>query len=143
MSFGAPFSTKISSTLRLRPTGSLISVFSFPSENVPAPPSPNCTLESGFSTPVFQNSSTSFCRSSTGAPCSRRNGRYPYSARKYAQKSPAGPHPTTTGRDFNFSLPPAGKIYGIASWSCTLPTRFFRVSIFKSCFSLSAFTSTV
>ena len=69
--------------------------------------------------------------------------RYPYSARKYAQKSPAGPHPTTTGRDFNFSLPPAGKTYGIASWSCTLPARFFRVSIFKSCFSLSAFTSTV
>ena len=63
--------------------------------------------------------------------------------RKYAQKSPAGPHPTTTGRDFNFSLPPAGKTYGIASWSCTLPARFFRVSIFKSCFSLSAFTSTV
>lgn len=34
------------------------SVLSFPSEKVPAPPSPNCTLESGSSTPSFQKRST-------------------------------------------------------------------------------------
>ena len=32
--------------------GSLIWLYSLPSENVPAPPSPNCTFDSGSSTPL-------------------------------------------------------------------------------------------
>ena len=50
MSAGAPASTKASSTWRI--WGDLIPVFSLPSENVPAPPSPNWM----------------FVRSSSGAP---------------------------------------------------------------------------
>ena len=60
--------TKVSSTKRFRPTGSLTRVFSLPSENVPAPPSPNCTLDFVLRIPVSQNSSTSRCLSRTEAP---------------------------------------------------------------------------
>ena len=47
LSLGAPFFTKISSTFRPLPSLSFTRVLSLPSEKVPAPPSPNCTFDSG------------------------------------------------------------------------------------------------
>ena len=70
----APCSTKISRTLLIRPYTSLTCVFSFPSEKVPAPPSPNCALDSGLSFPPFQNESTDFILSSTASPRSTTTG---------------------------------------------------------------------
>ena len=52
----------------------------FHPKTVPAPPSPNWTLDSGFSLPVSQKSCTSFWRSSIEAPRSKRIGRYPIRA---------------------------------------------------------------
>ena len=76
----------------------LMPVISLPSENVPAPPSPNCTFVSGASSPVAQNFCTAFCRSCTAAPRSSTIGRSPASARHSAAIIPAGPEPATTGR---------------------------------------------
>ena len=72
-------------------------VVSFPSEKVPAPPSPNCTLEDWESAPVRQKCSTSAVRSSTSRPRSSTMGGRPARARVRAANSPAGPIPTTTG----------------------------------------------
>ena len=77
--------------------GSLTSVFNLPSEKVPAPPSPNCTLETVSNTPLSQKRSTSFVRSVTERPRSRTTGAQPLIVSAYAQKSPAGPAPTITG----------------------------------------------
>src|SRR3970282_2284099 len=79
------------------PGGSPIRVVSSPSENVPAPPSPNCALLSGSRVPSRQNRATSPARSSTGRPRSRITGGAPNRASVRAAKSPAGPAPTTTG----------------------------------------------
>ena len=95
MSSGAPWATKVSSTWEMRL--SWVSVVSFPSEKVPAPPSPNCTLEEGERTPLCQKRSTSAVRSSTRLPRSSTMGARPALARVRAAKSPAGPMPTTTG----------------------------------------------
>ena len=54
-------------------------VLSFPSENVPAPPSPNWTFESGTRIPVFQKFSTSLFRLSTLLPLSITIGLNPLS----------------------------------------------------------------
>lgn len=81
----------------------LMPVINLPSEKVPAPPSPNCTFESGLSFPVFQNKFTSFCRSGTGFPLSSIIGLKPASARIKAANIPAGPLPTTTGRSLTAS----------------------------------------
>ncbi len=97
ISFGAPASTKMRRTSRIRPFGSLTVVVNFPSEKVPAPPSPNCTLEPGSNTPSLQNRSTSSCLLCTSFPRSRSRGRHPAFASIYPQKSPAGPVPTITG----------------------------------------------
>ena len=72
-------------------------VVSFPSEKVPAPPSPNCTFEQVFNIRSFKNNSTSFCLSSTVLPCSTIIGLTPFSIRVSAQNSPAGPAPIITG----------------------------------------------
>lgn len=64
ISFGAPKSTKRSRTYLQR--GSFIRVVSLPSENVPAPPSPNCTLQLVSSSPVSQN----FCTDAVRFPLS-------------------------------------------------------------------------
>ena len=101
MSSGAPAAAKASKTAVTRP--SWIPVVSLPSEKVPAPPSPNWTLEAVSSAPVAQKRSTSLTRSSTGRPRSSRIQGMPARARKRAQNSPAGPMPTTTGRS------PAGR----------------------------------
>jgi hypothetical protein len=95
MSAGAPQRTSSSRMKRCR--GSRVPVFSFPSENAPAPPSPNWTLLERSSTPEDQNRSTSRRRSSTVRPRSSKTGRSPARASTRAQKSPAGPAPTTTG----------------------------------------------
>ena len=79
ISSGAPNSTKyleISCNL-----GWVTRVVNLPSEKVPAPPSPNCTFDSGLNTPSFQNVSTSWLRVSTSWPRSRTIGRYPSRAR--------------------------------------------------------------
>ena len=65
---GAPNFTNVSRTKRFLPMGSLTNVFNFPSEKVPAPPSPNWTFEAVSKTPVSQNFCTSAVRSSTFLP---------------------------------------------------------------------------
>ena len=42
--------------------------------HLPAPPPPNCTLHSGLSVPVFQNSSTAACRALASCPRSSTIG---------------------------------------------------------------------
>ena len=94
-SAGAPASIRASSTAEMR--GSWVPVVSLPSEKVPAPPSPNCTLEVGSSFPVDQKRSTSAVRRSTSWPRSSTTQGRPFRARNRAANSPAGPMPTTTG----------------------------------------------
>ena len=53
-------------------------VVSFPSENVPAPPSPNCTFDEVFNLPVCLNISTDFFLFSTLSPCSTTMGFVPF-----------------------------------------------------------------
>ena len=74
MCAGAPNSVKIRSTSLFLPYLSFTSVLSFPSEKVPAPPSPNCTLDSGLRLPPCQYASTSFERVSTSKPRSSKIG---------------------------------------------------------------------
>ena len=69
ISAGAPASTKASNTSLI--LLSFIRVVNFPSEKVPAPPSPNCTLEFFLSAPPCQKSSISRWRVSTSAPRSK------------------------------------------------------------------------
>ena len=57
ISSGAPNSTKYLDISCNR--GWVMRVVNLPSEKVPAPPSPNCTLDSGLNMPFFQNVSTS------------------------------------------------------------------------------------
>ena len=103
ISAGAPCSTSTRSTLAAR--GSLMRVVSFPSENVPAPPSPNMTLLSGSNAPPLQKRCTSAVRSDTGLPRSTTSGWYPCCARQYAANSPAGPNPATSMRPRGSSVP--------------------------------------
>ena len=76
----------------------LIPEVSLPSENVPAPPSPNWILELVSNFPVWKNVSTSFFLSSTFLPCSIIIGSIPFFIKVSAANSPAGPAPTITGR---------------------------------------------
>ena len=98
ISSGAPARTNSSITLRVRWRGSLIWLHSLPSEKVPAPPSPNCTFDSGSRTPRRHRPQVSRVRSRTARPRSRTSGRSPIWARTSAAKMPHGPKPTTTGR---------------------------------------------
>ena len=66
ISSGAP--NRASRSITSLDRGSFILVVSLPSENVPAPPSPNMTLLFGFSLALCQKSWTSFRRSSTHLP---------------------------------------------------------------------------
>ena len=92
---GAPNLTNCSITVLQ--SGLCKFVVSLPSEKVPAPPSPNCTLDIVFNIPSFLNSSTSFERSSTFLPCSIIIGFTPFSTIERAQNNPAGPAPIITG----------------------------------------------
>ena len=96
MSRGEPASTSVRRTRRCR--GFLVPVLSLPSENVPAPPSPNWMLDAGSSSPVALKWRTALVRLVASSPCSMRRGARPASARVRAAKSPAHPAPTTMGR---------------------------------------------
>ena len=84
---------------------SFILVVSFPSEKVPAPPSPNCTFELFLNFLLFQKSFISFVLLSTSSPLSSIIGLNPLWASTKAANKPAGPLPTITGLCFSFSLP--------------------------------------
>ena len=73
-------------------------VVSLPSENVPAPPSPNWGLLSASRTPVCQKCWTSARRLSSSRPRSINTTSAPDRANRRAAKSPAGPMPTTSTR---------------------------------------------
>ena len=111
------------------PVGSLIAVFNLPSENVPAPPSPNWTFDSVLSAPPCQNASTSFLRCSILSPRSNTIGRSPASASFNAANIPAGPKPIMTGRSSSFKicLDTAGNVYPF--WVTGVMSRFFNFLI--------------
>ena len=73
-------------------------VFNLPSENVPAPPSPNWMFVRLSRGAPALKASTMATRPSTSAPRSTTSGARPARARYRAQNSPAGPVPTTMGR---------------------------------------------
>ncbi len=98
ISSGAPARTNSVSTFRVRKRGSLIWLQSLPSLKVPAPPSPNCTFDSGFRIPLRQRPQVSCVRSRTCRPRSSTMGRSPICARTSAAKMPHGPNPMTSGR---------------------------------------------
>ena len=100
----APNFTKLYKTSLILPPGSLTPVFSLPSEKVPAPPSPNWTLDSVSSSPFSQNVLTELFLSSTHCPRSKIIGFSPDSASFNAQNIPAGPNPTTTGLNSSVRL---------------------------------------
>ena len=79
-------------------------VVNFPSENVPAPPSPNCTFEKGFNCLSCRKPSTSCFLSSTVFPCSIIIGDIPCCTSVKAENKPAGPAPTMTGEGQVFKL---------------------------------------
>ena len=118
ISSGAPHSQRILSAMAQR--GSLMPVVSLPSENAPAPPSPNCTFERGLNAPPDQKDATAAARRATSCPRSTTMGRAPLSASVYAANSPAGPRPTTTGR-FSNRAPEIGRRTGsgLAGAACT------------------------
>ena len=100
ISSGAPQLTNSSRTFLI--LVSLIPVFNFPSEKVPAPPSPNCTFDSVFKLEFFQKLLTSTVLSSMLFPLSIIIGLYPNSDNIREANIPAGPKPTTTGVEPNF-----------------------------------------
>ena len=135
MSASAPNLTNVSSTSLILPVGSLITVLSLPSENVPAPPSPNCTLDSVSSSPLSQNVLTFFCLTSTLSPRSYITGFMPASESFKAANMPAGPNPIITGRSSSLiclltSLPDTGNSYILFSTYITF--GFFFKNFFKS-----------
>ena len=77
---------------------SCVPVLSLPSENVPAPPSPNCTLHSGSNGPPARNAAICALRVCASGPRSSTMGRAPARASSSAANIPAGPKPTITGR---------------------------------------------
>ncbi len=79
ISSGAPASTNHRSTCGA--SGFLMFVVSLPSENVPAPPSPNWMFVQGSSGPPASNAATAARRSSTSPPRSSTSGRSPARAR--------------------------------------------------------------
>lgn len=104
--------------------GSLMPVLSLPSENVPAPPSPNCTLERAFSAPPFQNASTSARRDSASRPRSSNSGKTPARASVSAANRPRRPAADHDGRKGRCARRGAGR--GTASGTrdaCRSPLR--------------------
>ena len=77
---------------------SCVPVLSLPSENVPAPPSPNCTLHSGSNAPPARNAAICALRVLASGPRSSTMGLAPARASRSAANIPAGPKPTITGR---------------------------------------------
>ena len=135
ISFGAPAATNSSSTLRIR--ASLIPVVSLPSLKVPAPPSPNCTLDCSFSVPSRQKRSTDAVLASTSCPRSSTSGRSPACAKISAANIPAGPKPTMIGRSRKTRAD--GKGSGIPERGCGVSVcevgRFLSCCSFRSGFA--------
>lgn len=96
ISLGAPNLTNSSNTF-LEYIFAEFPVFSFPSENVPAPPSPNCIFELVLNSLFFMNSSISFILSSICFPRSNIIGFIPLSTSVNPANKPAGPAPIITG----------------------------------------------
>ena len=119
----APASAKVSITNLI--LGSLMPLVSFPSENVPAPPSPKRMLDSSLRMPLFLKDSTSLTRSDIPFPRSMTIGLYPFFASSRAANMPHGPNPTITGRPISFSLPGIGSNFSIGL--CTLHLCFFAI----------------
>ena len=140
ISSGAPARTISVRTRRPNCSLSLIRVFSLPSEKVPAPPSPNCTFDSGSRLFCCQKVSTLRDRSSTGSPRSITRGFRPARASIRPQNRPAGPRPTTTGTGCSAALcPRAGGVKkGTSAFSWTPWGLFLR---FKYCASSASSTS--
>ena len=89
-------------------------MLSLPSEKVPAPPSPNWTLDSSFKTPASKNLETVFTLLSTSSPLSITIGLILLEAKMYAANNPAGPLPTITIFLSLFSIF-TGKTYSLFS----------------------------
>ncbi len=123
ISSGAPAATNVSNTSRI--WGSELRDVSLPSENVPAPPSPNCTFVRISSSPVCQKCSTAAWRASTSSPRSSTSGCQPALASCRAASMPAGPNPTTIGRRSSgrCSLMMAGAFSGSTLAADTLLSR--------------------
>ena len=92
---GAPCESSVCFTKAHK--GSWMRVVSLPSENVPAPPSPNWMFASGCKTPVCSKAFTAAARFSMAGPRSSTRGAKPACASTSAANSPAGPSPHTTG----------------------------------------------
>ena len=128
MEGSAPASARISRTFLLRPDGSFTNVLSFPSEKVPAPPSPNWTFDSGLSSPPRQKASTFCVLESTSSPRSRIRGEKPALASIRPQNMPAGPNPTITGLWQSGSCPCSGNRYGFSVFSTTFTFFAFLIT---------------
>ena len=122
---GAPASTKVCRISRW--AGLLVPVASLPSEKVPEPPRPNCMLLSGSRMPVALNRSMASVLLREPSPRSTRSGATPASASASAQKSPAHPAPTTTGRSSPSDVVTLGKRVGCSSttFSCLSTCHLF------------------
>ena len=125
---GAPQDTNCSKIHRCR--RSRVPVFSFPSEKAPAPPSPNCTLDSGSSTPVRQKDVTSRCRVTASCPRSSTMGRRPHRARTRAANRPPGPAPMTTG-GVSGAARVSGSRYSSGVYGVTRRSRIRRSAAFS------------
>ena len=122
----APASTKVSRMRRW--AGLLVPVCSLPSENVPAPPTPYWMLLSTSSSPVALCASTTLLRRAASSPRSTSRGERPALARESAQKRPAQPAPTTTGRASGATAAP-GQPKGSSSTTRTPFSAWERVSL--------------
>ena len=91
---GAP--ALISSVKIYLERGSFMRVYNFPSEKVPAPPSPNWMFDFGLKVLFWENASTSLILASTSLPLSIRSGLSPALANRRVANRPHGPLPTTT-----------------------------------------------
>ena len=106
ISAGAPAATNSCLTFKPLNPGSLTWLYNFPSENVPAPPSPNCTFDSVFNSLVRQKRKVSLARSWTDFPRSKIIGLKPICANISPTNKPHGPMPITNGR----SVKPSGAV---------------------------------
>ena len=116
--------TNSSSTLRVRWRGSLIWLHSLPSEKVPAPPSPNCTFDSGSRMPRRHRPQVSGC---ARAPPCRARGRSgggpsaPAAARRRCRRGRSRPRPAARPAARPRSLPARRPTRPVAS--CRVPAR--------------------
>ena len=121
-------------------TGFLMFVVSLPSENVPAPPSPNCTFDSGFKAPPSLKELTEVMRASTSSPRSS-DGRRARLRKSPCREQACGAHapPRWDGRHLK---PFANAIALIGDMALDLDFRFVRLPAKASSISWSATSKT-